>query len=426
MNKFTQFMQQANYFMFFVLVATLPLPCKIMQWCWIIWAITWLLELRFLNPSNVQWGKRMIPALFLLGWVIWESISLIWGKGLYDGGRFPDFHISLFFFPIIMLYGLNELYDWKKISKVLIIACVCSFFVYSWLLYWVINYDYVIFRHGDGATLPFQLQYFDTIFSSIKHRMLYCSALGLAIILLFILRRDLIKDWGKWKAYLFMFACLAVLVTAILATGSRANLLTLVALGAIAWMRQIKRYKPLIISAIVIAGIGACLAVWKLHPRMKNLTIDQITHIEDHYDDPDMQPRVIIWHLALQSPEDYRLHGIGAGNIEGYMGEKYISEQITAFAGLRYATHNQYLYVYMELGLVAVLLFIFFWYYIPFCFPKGSKAREFALYFVLFFGINMLTDDNMSRLEPTIYTCVSLLLMGLMAKAQTDKPALDC
>jgi len=425
MNKFTQCMQQANYFMFMVLVASLPLPRNIIQWCWIVWVATWVLEMRFLKSDNIQWGKQMIPSLFLFGWVIWECISLLWAKNYGAGGRFPDFHVSLLFFPIIALYGLNNRYDWKKIAKVFIIACVCSFFIYSWLLYWVANYEFVILRGGEGEHLHFQLNYFDIFFSAIKHRMLYCSALGVAIILLFVLRKDFINDWGKWKAWLFMIVCLGVLSTAILATGSRANLLTLVALGAIAWMRQIKRYKPLIISSIIVASLGCCWLIWKIHPRMKSLTINQVTHVEEHFQDPHMQPRLIIWHMALDQPQEYLAHGVGVGNIESFMGEKYKQYDLPILCGRQYATHNQYLYVCMELGLAAMLLFIFFWYYIPFCFPKGSKAREFALYFVLFFGINMLTDDNLSRFEPTIYTCTFLLVMSLMAKAQTDKPALD-
>lgn len=421
MDKYTTFIKQANYFLFLVLVASFPLPHNMIQWCWGAWAVTWLLELRFLKPTNMQWGKRMIPALFLLGWVIWECISILWGRNIGEGSHFPDYHASLFFFPLIMLYGVNELYDWKKISKVFIISCVCSFFVYCWLLYWVTNYNYIIYN-GHGPKIPFHLSYFDSVLSPIKHRMLYCSALGVAIILLFVLREDLIKEWGKIKAYIFSFSCLGVLVTAILATGSRANLLTLVALGAIAWIAQIKRYRALIASLIIVGSIGCCLAIWKLHPRMKNLTIDQLTHIEEHYNDPHMQPRVIIWHLALQNPQDYIVKGLGVGNTKGYLGEKYAQLGLTHFQDERYGAHNQYLYVCIDLGLIAMLLFIAFWYTIPLCFAKGSQGRRFAFYFVLFFGINMLTDDNLSRIEGVIYTCTFLILTDVMAIVTVRKP----
>lgn len=425
MNKFTSLMQQINYVLFFVLVVSFPLPRNIILWCWILWAVTWLLEFRFLNPKNIQWGKRMIPALFLFGWTIWECISLIWGKNIGLGGSFPDQHISLLFYPLIFLYGVNDHYDWKKIAKIFIFACVSSFFLYCWLLYWISNYQYVFMYGGECPMVPFQFNYFDIYFSFIKHRMFYCSSLGVATILLFMLRKDLINDWGKWKTYLFMVFCIAVFFTAILATGSRANILTLVAIGAVALIRQVKRYRPVIISAILVAAIGCCLVIWKFHPRMKDLTVEQITHIEDHFDDPNMQPRVVIWYLALQHPEDYLAKGLGVGNVQEYMGLKYDVNNLTMYRKDGLQTHNQYLYLLIELGLAALLLFIFFWYYIPFCFPKGSQAREFALYFVLLFGINMLTDDNLSRLEPTIYTCTFLLLADIMAKATTDKAPLN-
>lgn len=426
MDAYTKFIKQANYFLFFVLVASFPLPHNIVQWCWIAWAVTWLLELRFLHPANLQWGKRMIPALFLLGWVIWECVSMLWGQHIGEGSHFPDYHISLFFFPLIMLYGVNELYDWKKIANVFIISCVCSFFVYSWLLYWVTNYEYVVLHNGFWDKIPFRLNYFDLVLSPIKHRMLYCTALGIAVILLFMLRKDWIEQWGKVKAYCFFFGCLGVLLITILATGSRANLLTLVALGAIAWIAQIKRYRALIASLIVIGGIGCCLAIWKLHPRMKDLSVDQLTNIEQHYDDPNVQPRLIIWHMALQQPQDYLLKGLGVGNTKGYLGEKYTQAGLDLYAEHRYGAHNQYLYVCIDLGLIAMLLFIVFWYAMPFCFAKGSEGRRFAFYFVLFFGINMLTDDNLSRIEGVIYTCTFLILTDLMVTAPARKPLSDC
>lgn len=423
MENFTKCMQKVNYGMFWVLMASLPFPRVAMQWCWIIWAVTWLLEFRFLNPKNLQWGKPMIPALFLFGWVVWECVSLIWAKNQVVGGRFPDPHVSLLFFPLIALYGLNDLYDWKKIAKVFVIACVSSFFLYSWLLYWVHNFVYVLWD-PHSAKLPLDLTLFDTVFSNIKHRMLYCSALGVAIILLFFLRKDLVKEWGKWPGYVFFLGSLAVLVTAILATGSRANLLTLLALGAVAIVLQIKRYRALVATTMVALVVAGSLAIWKFHPRMKNLTIDQITNIEEHYHDPHMQPRVIIWHLALEQPGDYVAKGLGAGNAKGYLAEKFARVDLPLYIEEEYGPHNQYLQVCMELGFVAMLLFILCWYGMPFCFPKGSPARKFALFFVLFFGINLFTDDNMSRIEGVIYTCSFLLMMSLMAKQAPDKQAI--
>lgn len=425
MNKYIQYMKGLNYFLFFVLVAALPYPRTIVEWCWGAWAVSWLLELRFLQKGTLQWSKRMAPVIFLFVWVVWECISLLWGQEMGVAHRFPDYHISLLFFPLIALFGVNELYDWKKIAKVFIISCIGSFFVYSWLLYWVGNYEYLFTLHGNGEHLPMDWMNWDYVFSTIKHRMLYCSALGMAIILLFMLRKDLIQDLGKLNAYIVLIGGIMVMLTAIILTGSRANIIALIVLGIVAWIGQIKRHRAVWGAVILLVGIGCLYATWHLHPRMKALTIDHLIHVEINEANSMIYPRLVIWKLAAEEPHDYVAAGLGVGNVKTYMTEKYSRENLEWFVYQRYGAHSQYLNVCMELGIVAMILFILCWCYIPACYPKNSQARLFMFYFVLLFGLNMLTDDNLSRIEGVIYTCVALLLADQMVTQGKNKELSD-
>ncbi len=414
--------QQVNYFLFLCLAASLTLPRTIVMWCWMAWLVSWFMEGRFLCDANRQGGKHMFPALFLLGWTCWEMVSLLWAQPY--GGRFPDYHISLLIFPIVAYYGVNHLYDWRKISLVAIIGCVSSLFLYSFVLFWVRNYEYVFFHNIHSVLIDFQLHDFDLLLSSIKHRMLYCSALGIGLILAFMLRHDWVQAWGQVKAYLFFGFSLVCMMTAVLATGSRANILSLVAVGTIALVKQIRvrHHRYMVGTAIVMAGIGCCLLIWQFHPRMKDMTIDHVLHINDHRTDPNIQPRLLIWQCALESPKDYLVHGLGVGNVKPYMSEKFAKVNLTSFQDECYSCHCQYLDVCMELGLLAMIVFIIGWCYLPYVYPRNSRARQYGLYLNILFGLNMLTDDNLSRLETIIYLCFSLILMDLMAKS-SDTPA---
>lgn len=417
MKTYKHYIQRINYYLFFVLAISLPFPRPMVQWCWIIWAISWLLELRFLDRQNLQWGKRMMPALFLFGWAIWECLTPMWA----EGARFPDPHLSLLFFPLIYLYGVNELYDWKKISRVYIASCALSICLYAWVLYWVQNHDYVLVTDGNGDKLPLTPDLFYAPLSTIKHCMLYCTSLGIAVILLLMQRKELVEDWGKVKGWAFFGGCLTLLLGTILLTGSRANLLTLILLGGVALFRKIRKHRMaymVVIAAITCMGI---LGMWKFHPRMKNFTTDQITHLKDHYHDPDMQPRLIIWDLALEHPKDYLATGLGAGNAKPYLAEKYREADVLWMIVEGFGPHNQYLQVCMELGVVAMVFFVLLWFGIPLSYRRGSTAQSFALYFTLFLGINMMTDDNLSRIEGVIYTCFCLLVAHMMLNGQETR-----
>lgn len=408
--------KKVNYFLFLSMIASLPLPRIIMQWTWIIWLISWLMEMRFLHHENLRFGKQMIPSLFLAGIVILESISMIWA----DGCSFRDSQLSFLILPLIILYGVNELYDWKQISKVLIISCTASVYLYIFILYWANQPDSYWLR-GTTELVPFSLSLFDSHFSLIKHRMIYCSLLGIAIILLFLLRMEFIQQWGKGYGICFIVFCLSTMLIGIVATSSRANLFTLLAIGVVALILYIpKKYRIRAGIGIGMIAIACAVAIWQLHPRMKNLNIDMVVHPKDHINDVDMQPRLLIWNLALEHPKDYLSHGLGVGNSKNYLAEKYEALQLSRYLRDRFGAHCQYLTILMELGLAVLIAFIVLWYTIPLCYPKNSIGRKFIFFVTILVGLNMITDDILCGIETVIYVCMCLILAETMC-ANEDK-----
>ena len=404
--------QKINKWLFVLLCFVLPFPRTVVLWVWVLWAISWLIEGRWLHRANLQWGWRMMPSILLAGWVIWLILSLLWAG---PNGHFPEPQISLLVFPLFALFGLNEHYDWKLCAKALIIGSVVSFFMYGIILY------------EQYPDYPIHHLFSQTLSEALKHRMLYNIILSVAIVPLFELRlhRDKYNQRRKEVSYrVGWWLCLGILLTTIIATGGRANLLSLIILGAVAIVMNIPRYKGWVAVGMIILSLVGCWLVWQLHPRMKQLTLDQVTHVEDHYQDYTMEPRVLIWSVCIEHPQDYIGHGLGSGTILSYLQPKYEAIGRQYFTQEKYKAHSQYLTICMELGLVAMLLFIIGWVLIPTCFPKGL-SRRFILYVTLIFGLSMITDDNLSRLEGVIYFCMCLLLADVMAKERNGKPLSD-
>lgn len=128
MERYLQVVKRMNYVLFLALMASLPLPRKFGHIMLIVWAVSWLLELRFTKRENFTGWKTLIPGLGLAIWVLWECVSLLWGG---PQARFRDCHASLLILPLILAFGVNENYQWKHAAAVLIISAIASSFLYG-------------------------------------------------------------------------------------------------------------------------------------------------------------------------------------------------------------------------------------------------------------------------------------------------------
>lgn len=412
MNKYIQSVSRLNYCLFIALFASLPLPRIFPQVMLIAWAVAWLFEGRFLHRANLRWDRRLAPVLGLTAWVLWETLSLLWGQPDALSTGFNTAHVALLILPFVLLFGMNERYRWKTIAAVFVVSCVVSVFLYAFTLYWVYNHNYV-FADSYFLRAPFTLSVFDTLLSPIKHRLYYCTLLTLALVLLFMLRNDFAAWWGKVYGYAFCIGGALCMLGAVVATYSRASLFTLVVVAAVALVRHTaQRYRVRTAAAVSVLAVIAFITIWQVHPKMKNLTLDHIKHPYEYMDDPKAQPRLAIWFTALQHPEDYVAKGLGVGNSVSYLVKRYQAVPGTEkFVADKSHAHNQYLEICMELGMAAMLLFVILWVALPCCYSDGTP-RAFATYLSVVFGLNMLTDRFLTNIEGVVFLCAFLLFLA--------------
>ena len=417
LQKYKSFIGQLNYILFLVTVALLPFPQLALRYAIVAWFATWVFEGRFLSkPMRQDWHKS-IPFLMFGTWYLWKIISGLWAVNIDDYGWQLERYLFFGLLVPVGIWGVNARYDWKQICKVLAIACVAAAALYTFTLFWVINANTFYSEIGNDSFVPLTFDFFEEKISYLKHRLFLCSTEMMGIMALLYVRRDIIEKFGKFKGWLLIAGAIIIMVALILATGSRASILSGIALIAV-WMlyrlpiRHL-RYK----IALIVVAFGTGLFVLSLHPRMQEFKYDQLLSIRDI--DKEDNVRLNIWGLALEDPHDYSLYGMGAGQSTQYLQEKYAKAGLTNYIKRGYAAHNQYLAEWMEIGIPGLVFFILAWLSIPYFTQK--RARKSAMMLFTLYALNMLTDCMWGKFDGIALWCVWMVLIRLQSNTQTDE-----
>ncbi len=418
-SKYLHIVEKINYLLFILALCSLPFPTRFSLLLWEAWVISWLFEGRFLQKKNIQWQKGIVPLVLLVVGVIWEAISCFWAINITDATNMLIRHISFVAILPIAIWGVNQEYDWGKAIKWFIISSVSSILIYGIYLYIIQHLGYIK-EHHHLPEYVYSWKYFGDQISFTKHRLYYGTVLNLAIVALLHIRIPLmaIRRHHKLITFCFLFSLFA-LVVGIILTGSRANMLTLLIISAIAIIQPLRGRTRIIGTAMVmVVGIAFIGLLFTQHPRFEKLHWEHVAERAE-YQTNEIEPRINIWYSALQNPQDYFWYGVGAGCNSEYLKPIYASYQWTSFYDRAYNAHNQYLGVLIDLGIFAAVLFILMWLIYPLWYK--DKLRKVATLVAIVFGSNMLTENMLDRIEGVIITCCAIVTIALLSRVQDAK-----
>ena len=410
---YSRIIQQVNYLLFIVVVCMLPFPTKLSLYAWLVWMVSWLLEGRFLRREYLRWHQGLIPIVALTVLLLWELISCTWAIHTTDAVNMIVRHLSYITILPIALWGVNQHYDWIKIAKCFIISCIASIFIYGIYIYGFAYRD--LLSQLPSAEAVWSL--FGDKVSYIKHHLYYGNLLNLAIVVLLQIRVQVLSaSRHKAVATAIFFLCLLLLVLGVVWSGSRANMLTLLVVSAVAVILPLRGHTRSLVAAIVcIFGIVIGALLFTLHPRFDQLELEHVTE-RSSFQTHQIEPRINIWYSAMQQPEDYIWHGVGVGGNSAYLTSQYAEQQWDAFQRRQFNAHNQYLGTLINLGIFAAIFFLLLWLLYPVWYT--ARVRQFATLFALTVGLNMLTENMLDRIDGVIVTCASMLVIALLSRAQ--------
>jgi O-antigen ligase len=415
LQRYQSAVGQLNYTLFLLTVALLPFPQIFLRYASVAWFATWVLEGRFCSRPNQQDWRKAIPFLMFGGWYLWKIISGIWAEDTDAYGWQLERYLFFGLLIPVGIWGVNSRYDWKQVCKVLAISCITAAGVYLFTLFWVYNADFFNYGSGKVALQTLPLRYFADSISHIKHRLFLCSTEMMGIMALLYLRADICCKYGKAKGYFLIICAIVIMIAFILATGSRASILSGAALITI-WMLYklpIRRIRYKIAFVLLACGIG--LFALSQHPRMQAFDYEDLFSIRETAHDHNV--RLNIWGTALENPKDYSLYGLGAGQSFQYLQNKYIEKGLIRYQNFN--SHNQYIEEWIELGIPGLMFFILAWLSLPFCTKK--RARKSANMLLTLYALNMLTDCMFGRFDGIILWAVWMLLIRLQADTQTNQ-----
>ena len=419
LSRYLSIIGKTNYILFIVAICMLPFPTQLSLYTWGLWLASWLLEGRFLCKNNTHWHKGLIPIILLVIWFVWETISYTWAINKIDAGNMLVRHLSFVAILPIAIWGVNSNYNWNKIAKYFIISSIVSIIAYGIKIYIL---DFLSY-YQEGQQFPDFLRswtFFGDRISIYKHRLYYGNVLNLAIVALFQIRIQQLATYRHKKtATTIFFVGLIILVLGIVWTGSRANMLTLLVVSAIAAIQPLRGHTRILVTSMVcVIGIVVGALLFTLHPRFEQLDIDHVTE-RATYQTNEIEPRINIWYSALQHPQDYLWHGVGVGGNSEYLTSVYSVMNWNAFTERQYNAHNQYIGTLINLGIFGAIFFLLIWLLFPLWY-KG-RVRQFATLVALTIGLNMLTENMLDRIDGVIITCVTLVTIALLSRDQLAK-----
>ncbi|MBQ3673184.1 MAG: O-antigen ligase family protein [Paludibacteraceae bacterium] len=413
MKNYQDIVRRVNYWLFLVVVALLPFPQVALRYACVLWLISWFLEARWIRkPQCLKTNTMAIPFILFGVWYLWKLLSGLWSPDIaawrWEMERYMTFGLLI---PI-GLWGVNTYYNWQQVGKVLVWSCVAAVPLYiCWMAF--------LFFHPDFASsLPLAEPwtqhkewwvFLSDNISHFKHRLFLCSVELFGLIIAIQLYR---------KRLALLIPAAIVMISTIQLTGSRQSVLTCAAiLVAVIIYALPKRFRLTYGLGILLLGIVIGGGLLKLHPRMQEFDISDITEMREVSYEHDV--RFNIWGFALQQPQDYIWYGLGAGQSRQYMLERFEAAHYEGYVMKNYHSHNQYLEEMMEIGVFGMIFFILAWLSMPIC--ARGKGKYTATLFLILFMLNMLTDCMFGKFDGIALWAVGLVFILLQSYTEREK-----
>lgn len=449
-SQYLTYIQWLEYAVFLLLLSTLPLPWHITQPLLVVWISLWGLEQmvrlilpaskanHLLRPVTIPSLKQDIrdhlPLWLLLGYVVWEAVSLLWSQDVEAGQSILNKHLPLIAIGAVALLGVNKHYQPIQLKRVIYASSLVSVGMYLMLVYWSWQNGAVRIYTHFFVWDPWEM-FGSSPVGLIKHRHYYCLILLLALCQTGSLYRYYRTRYSRLSVCFTLGIGSLILLTAIVLTGSRTMqaLIPVIAIAALiryrhtVWKRVASR--PWLTGCMLLLVMGAGVYVWKHNSRIEKSRKEfQWIGYEQSKQAPlSREPRIYIWHTVWHNRSEYGLWGMGLGSAHAFLMQQYEKDGIPEVIEKGYGVHSQYLTVWMEQGPFCVLFLLFIlcfapWYKYRYSTIHGTNKHTLAwdtLYLCLIYGWGMVTETMCFRMS-ALYILYAMLIVLTSEEQEAD------
>lgn len=402
----------------FLLLFTITLPYSLLINTLCIYPIiaNWLFESTFKQKFDLLRVNRIFIAYFLF--FLLYILSLLYTDNKHQGFFEIEKKLSLFFLPLIMASTKPlKFSSLKLILKAFVLTCLtagayCFFIAIKLNIQEGHTPSYIFNAIFNDIHLPGRYYYFNYWYFTNK---LFANAIGIhpVYFAMYIVFSSCIVVWF-WqtksnKTRKYHFAVLSILFynfVLLLLLASRTQVLSFAVLTIFYVTYQAYKQKFLI-KAVVVLSIMFSLGITiiYLNPILKERFIDSnkpgVSFEEHKYGEGGLSLRMYKWKYSTDIIREHLWLGVSPGDSQDELQHTYLKNGFTIGFENNFNSHNQYLQLLLELGLVGILLYL----YVLFLSFKNAvlKSNLLHLAFLLIFSISCITESMLENNKGIVF-----------------------
>jgi O-antigen ligase len=380
-----------------------------------LWLLVLLIGLFYgnWNIRNIPIQNKFLFGMFIL-FFIWQLIGLMYSDNLKEGWRNIELRLPLLVFPLVLIMPGEIIL--RKIGFLLKIFALCTFvflclcFVYAFYRSTSIIDGSIIFNHHIPQS-PWLSYFYGTYLAMFQHP----SYLSMYVLLsMYITLESIFNSTDNKSRYFYIILSIIFLFSIYLLSSRAAILATLISLPIyflkrfkINWKSRL-RWIFLFIGFIILTGLF-----------ISNPKIIYYHKGESKKDWTNLmlkESRIVLWKSAIKIIDKNLILGVGTGDIQKELNKEYkLIEDNGWIKDFNYNTHNQFIEILLEHGLIGLVLFLAMF---GVLFYIAVIHRNMILFmFLIIILISFIFETMLNRLGGvSFFALFSFLLLHLNEK----------
>ena len=360
----------------------LPLSRAAISFFTILLPLIWLFEGDFKRKFEQIKNQKVI--LFLALFIVYGYMSLSWTEvqNFKDGIGIATKPLRIIFIPmLIIITSLKPEHISKVITGFLLGMLVSEILSYG------IFFELWILPVGAGTPLDP---------SPFMHHLDYSTFLTFTALLL--LNRFFTISDLKWKLFYFVYF-IFVTSNLFLNGGKTGQLAFAISIFVVGFLNIKNKFKALVLMLLLISI--TIYTAYQISPIFKDRINNSVKEMivlqgnsSEQYNGSSIGLRIGTWLISKDVIEEYFFFGTGAGTenkkIKEY-GKKHPDKEYLITTMGSY--HNQYIQIFVRLGLIGLLIYLLMWYFIAKIVIEDKSLSNLRYIFIAVFLIASIPEN---------------------------------
>lgn len=421
MNRLTAYCQSLrtpdaffniSYILMLFMMAMLPFTTFFMWPIGVSLMLLWVCQGNWREKwENFKTNDGIPYGFFLLGICLIPLLGFINSENMPIAWRAFESYVWFFFTPLIFLTASPKTWKKKHFDLLLLLFAAGEIALLAFLFGFGI---YRTVKTGDSSYM------YNSFFCYKRHHAYVALYLTFVYILIFSYLINHQHEMSK-KSIVLAYLVELFISIGVFCIYSRAGILIFLLMHTLwcgyAVYRKRSRLKYILALFVFIFGLFTTLVVTSPSNRF---TESYLTFNHKHNDQKDTDPRLIIWQAAWDGAVENLPWGVGTGDGNDVIVEKYHENGYWKNRDHSYNAHNQLLFALLTNGIPGLILTLLY-FITPLC--TGIKHRDImllSLFLLLFF--NCLVECMFDRRAGVDFFAIMIPMFMLRAHVLKEAP----